>query len=473
MRLILTTISSAVLLSGCSWFGGQTSQNFPGQNLRGQQAFGAQQFQSNSRRKGLGPCQVYHAQQAVPRGCHPSEVTIATRGSQYSGGGQYAGGFPQQPNFGAGYGVGLATGGFGSHANSVRTSTDYHVSDKAQKRKPRFRGQFSIGGEKNIVGDLIDSDSPLLPSTVNFSGFQSSSINPITGAVLPIFGPGIENEAFSTGTPADGEIVNTTFSAAIEEIDQNSFSFEDAYSTPISVRGGFEYIVGPKTSLFASAGYVYAEGERASTPVQAELLRVEGTQAFTLVAETDLVTGATATEGVFVPAGPATINISTIPNVDVAFFDYEFSDLERIDFEAGARQYFNPILGDSTNASITPFIGGAAGVARYNSQSLELDQRQLFLQEAFDSNGTDLQTFEVFGDNAFLDTIEGESTRLFNSQWVPTGTVTAGLEWQATPRTALAFEAGVRFEGGREDVNGNRGDNNVSIPFTIRGSYNF
>ena len=126
---------------------------------------------------------------------------------------------------------------------------------------------------------------------------------------MPIFGPGIENEAFTTGTPADGEIVNTTFSAAIEEIDQNSFSFEDAYSTPISVRGGFEYIVGPKTSLFASAGYVYAEGERASTPVQAELLRVEGTQAFTLVAETDLVTGATATEGVFVPAGPATINI--------------------------------------------------------------------------------------------------------------------------------------------------------------------
>jgi len=80
-----------------------------------------------------------------------------------------------------------------------------------------------------------------------------------------------------------------------------------------------------------------------------------------------------------------------------------------------------------------------------------------------------LEFFEVFGP----DTAEGATAALFDSQWVPTGTVTAGFEWQATPKTALAFETGVRFEGGRNDVNGNRGDNNVSIPFTIRGSYNF
>jgi len=47
------------------------------------------------------------------------------------------------------------------------------------------------------------------------------------------------------------------------------------------------------------------------------------------------------------------------------------------------------------------------------------------------------------------------------------------MEWQVTPKTALAFETGVRFEGGRENDNGDRGDDNIAIPVTIRGSYNF
>jgi len=56
---------------------------------------------------------------------------------------------------------------------------------------------------------------------------------------------------------------------------------------------------------------------------------------------------------------------------------------------------------------------------------------------------------------------------------VPTGALNAGLEWQVTPKTALAFETGLRFEGGRDYTNGEKGDEQVAIPFTIRGSYNF
>ena len=48
------------------------------------------------------------------------------------------------------------------------------------------------------------------------------------------------------------------------------------------------------------------------------------------------------------------------------------------------------------------------------------------------------------------------------------------MEWQVTPKTALAFETGLKFEGSRDYVNGDGdSDNNFAIPFTVRGSYNF
>ena len=433
MRLLVTTVSSAVLLAGCSWFGGTSSQQYQGQNAYG--AYGAQKTQAGRYAQQLGHCQVYHAQQAVPQGCDPTEVTIATSGNQYAGS-QY-GGFPQQPNFSAGYGANAATGGFGNHASAVRTSTDYHVSDKAEPRRPRFRGQLSIGGEKSIDGNLIDlaENGALLPSTT--------------------YNPNDFLEGFVTGSVPGGLVESTTYTSVTEQVRQSDISFEDAYSTPLNIRGGFEYIVGPKTTVFANAGYVYAEGERSTAVVQAELQRINTSDTF------DTATG--------LQTGSIT-NIGFIPNVDVARFGFEYSDLERIDLEAGARQYFNPILTKNTDTTITPFVGAAIGAARYNDQSVSVSQTQLFLEDAFESGGTDLEFFDALPNRngAVIDDVE-----LFDSQWVPTGTLTAGLEWQATERTALAFETGLKFEGGRDDVNDVKGDDNISIPFTIRGSYNF
>jgi len=276
--------------------------------------------------------------------------------------------------------------------------------------------QLSVGGEKSISGNLIDLD-------VNGSLLPSVSYNPFNF-----------REGSITGTPGEGLVTTQIYTSEIEQIRQDDISFEDAYSTPLNIRGGFEYIVGPKTTVFANAGYVYAEGERTSAVVQAELQRITQVEGFEPLIVLDPDTGTAVDTGQVISTGAST-NIGFIPNVDVATFDFEFSDVERIDLEVGARQYFNPILAKSTNASITPFVGISGGAARYNDQSVSVDQR--------------------------------------HSQWVPTGTVTAGIEWQATPRTALAFETGLRYEGGREDVNELRGDDNISVPFTIRGSYNF
>jgi len=445
MRLLFATVSSAVLLSACSWFGGQAGHH-------GQQAYGpygapqAQNWQGHNRHANnrLGPCQVLHSSQPVPRGCNPADVTIATGGNPY-------GGFPQQPNFSGGYGADFATGGFGSHSNVRRTSTDYHTSEKAGKRRPKLRGQLYLGGEKSIVGDLIDLD--------------------VNGALLPSvnYNPDNFREGRTQGTPGGGAVTDTIFTSEVEQIRQDDISFEDAYSTPLNIRGGFEYIVGPKTSIFANAGYVYAEGERSSATVQAELQRIDQIETFAPETTTDPMTGVVTETGNFVSTGQS-INIGFIPNVDVARFGLELSDLERIDLEVGARHYLNPILKDSTNASITPFVGGSVGAARYNDQSISVRQEQLFLERAFESSAQTLDFFDALPNRggAVINNVE-----LFDAQWVPTGTVTAGVEWQATPRTAIAFETGVRFEGGRDDINDVKGDDNVSIPFTIRGSYNF
>lgn len=443
MRLLFTTVSSAVLLSACSWFGGQGgSQVQNGQQAYG--AYGAPQVHNRGFRNNLGPCQITHRAQPAPRGCDPAQVTIAASGNPY-------GGFPQQPNFSGGYGADLATGGFGSHSNVRRSGTDYHVSDKAEKRRPKLRGQLYFGGEKSISGDLIDLDS--------------------NGALLPSvnYNPNNFAEGRTDGTPSNGSVTDTVFTSVVEQIRQDNISFEDAYSTPLNIRGGFEYIIGPKTSVFANAGYVYAEGERASATVQAELQRIDRVETFAPETIINPTTGVVMQTGNFLSTGQST-NFGFIPNVDVARFGFEFSDLERIDLEVGARHYLDPILKDATNASITPFIGGSVGAARYNSQSISVNQEQLFLERAFESGGATLEFFDALPNRGGVVVNDVE---LFDAQWVPTGTVTAGVEWQATPRTAIAFETGVRFEGGRDDVNDVKGDDNIAIPFTIRGSYNF
>jgi hypothetical protein len=65
------------------------------------------------------------------------------------------------------------------------------------------------------------------------------------------------------------------------------------------------------------------------------------------------------------------------------------------------------------------------------------------------------------------------TVELYDAQWVPMGSLKAGVEWQVTPKTALAFETGLRVEGARDYSNGTKGDTNVTVPLTLRGSFNF
>ena len=453
MRLVVCTLS-AVLLSGCSWLGGagnvfggggqdyntKSSQYDYGGRYNAGSQHGQHQYQAQQ-----NPCQVYSPQAPVPRGCHPSQVTLGT-----------AGGFPQQPNFGApSHGGQYANQGYGSHAGVAHQQAANYQPRKSKLRKPRFRGSLSLGAEKSISGSLLD-----------FNDVQD--LDPAAG-----FNPQTFNQVFVNGVPADGQVTTRTFTANAEPrnadgvpiaptqadiFQANSFdalnasdiSFNDVYSTPIRVAGGLEYIVSPKATLFANAGYTYAEGEGVSpaATISATPFELTSVQNFDALGN---------------PVGAPIETIAAGERLDVASFAYDFTDLERIDLEVGGRYYFNP-LSSAGFKTLTPFVGASAGASRYSSVAYDVVQTQAAFSDSF-AAGTGNGGFEISGPS--------NRVELYDSQWVASGQLNAGVEWQVTPKTALAFETGVRIEDARDFTNGEKGDEKIAIPVTIRGSYNF
>ena len=451
MRLAVCTLS-AVLLSGCSWLGGMgmgggqghhasSSQYEQGGRYNARTQHGQHQYRAQQ-----DPCQVYSPQAPVPQGCHPSQVTLGT-----------AGGFPQQPNFGgSSYGQGqYANQGYGSHAGVAHQQAANYQPRKNKLRKPRFRGSMSLGVEKSNSGDLLDFDS--VPG-----------LDPAAG-----YNPQDFNEGSTSGSQADGAIVRTRYTAndrdvldifqppgpgylGYEQAVRPNISFDDIYSTPARLAIGGEYIVNPRTTVFANAGYTKSEGKSgAVASVEATLYRRTETEGFA---------PNTAAPGTFLSTGTVT-NTTFIPNRAIAQFTYDFTDMNRYDLEAGARHYLNPLAAQGFK-TLTPFVGASVGASHYNGVSFDVTQQQAFYRRAFESEtGTTEEYYNVTGPNTRVD--------LYDSQWVPSGQLNAGMEWQVTPKTALAFETGVRIEGARKYSNGERGDKNIAIPMTIRGSYNF
>lgn len=435
---------SVVALAGCSWLPGKSKSHSYGHHAgsyKAQPAYGAKGYgQQAYGQSGFGHCQVPHAQAPVPAGCHPASVTIGT-GAQ---------GFAQQPQFGAGYGsVSQATGAYGSHALAAH---GVHAAAAGPKlRKPRWRGQLELGAEKSQSGNLLDY--------ANFPG-----IDPVA-----LYDPSLYFEGFTQGSAAEGRIVDTIYSSVTEEVRQPRISWDDVYSTPVGLRGGVEYIASPNTTLFAKGGYTTAEGNSGpAVTIQSELRRSEIVTEFLDQNIIDPDTGEViGTETIAL--APRT-NTQFIPNIEnTATFEFDFNDLRRIDLEAGARHYFQPFK-HAGLAKVSPFVGASAGASHFNGTSFTVSQRQAFLRRSFEDQSTEGNMYEVIPNVYGPD---GLTVQVSDSQWVPRGAVNAGLEWQATPRTAVAFETGIAVEGGRKYTNGVREDENISIPFTIRGSYNF
>jgi len=414
MRIAVCALS-AVLLSGCSWLGmGGNSHHGAKHAAKGY--YGAQhggQHAQHARQH--DPCQIMAPTQPIPRGCAPHQVTVGAHN-----------GFPQQPNFNSGQ---YASGGYGSHAGNAGHH-NAHAKRGPRLRKPKLRGQLSAGFEKSISGSYIDYNK-ITPSG---AGYTASGYN----------------QGTTSGSPTSGSVTDTTWTVDDSTVTSNSptISNDDVHSTPFRIAGGLEYIMAPRTTVFANAGYSTAEGKSIGGPsYEGDVVETISTQFFNAA-------GA--------PVGAPVVSGLIERNRIVANTVYDFSDMRRVDLEVGGRHYFDPILKGSVNRSITPFVSASAGASHYNKQSATIGLNQLYYNTAFTPPA------EYYEANT-----AGAQTEIYGSQWVPSGQVNAGLEWQMTPKTAMAFETGVRVEGGREYSNGEKTDTNVAIPFTIRGSYNF
>ncbi|MBL4855034.1 MAG: hypothetical protein JKY25_12470 [Robiginitomaculum sp.] len=427
-RMIVGTCS-AILLSGCSWLGigGGGGQHYQANNSVGYKNSSQQYNPGIGQRslvgqktlvgqRTLGRCQITSPTQAIPPGCQPEQVTLALGGQ--------TGGYNRQGQY--------TSGGYGSHVGATQNARVNHTPVQKLKR-PKLRGQLSLGLDPSLGGTLFS------PSAAGFNGYSSADFFPDDGTVR--------------GTPRDGVTYTiTNFSSTPDEIIAPDISFGDVYTAPLQISGGLEYIINDHNTIFANAGFTRAEGKRGGG---AEMIE-------TISADVDIL----FYDNQLDPVNPADPPVPFQErNITVASVVYEFNELERYDLELGARHYFNPILPNTFQRPITPFISASGGASYYK----ETTQRQLLQQRRLDYALVRLThpdgDFENIGTTA--------PVSIYDAQWVPYGAVKAGLEWQVTAKTALAFEAGIKYETARDFSDGTQGDDNISIPLTIRGSYNF
>jgi hypothetical protein len=421
MRIAICALS-AVLLSGCSWLGG-VNNVFGGQG--GQNAYG------------------HYTQKGVAVSNHKVQAH-----NGYSSGGTYGhnfgGGFPQQAQFGQPQNV---TGGYGSHAGNVQHANSYGGGHSGPKmRKPKLRGSLSAGFERSFSGNAL-----------SFDPGDNTGVDPAFINAQGLFGF-VQPSGFS-GSPNEGLTISSDLTAVETSRTAPSISFDDIHATPFRIAGGVEYILTPKTTVFGNVGYTTAEGNEGG-----------GINIIGNVIGTVTNTGYRQN----VASGSNTIERS-LRNAPIGQVSFDFSDLERYDFEVGARHYFNPIMQSKLTRSLTPFVSASVGAAHYNDVTFKAQTQLLELHDYLIDDETIFGP--VLNNNAPM--------TLTESKWVPTGQLNAGLEWQATPRTAIAFETGIKFEGARDrfmdpnldpatiNASDYNGDNNISVPFTIRGSYNF
>ena len=409
----------------------------------------------------VDPCQIPHSQAPVPQGCHPSQVSIGVPG------GSFAGGFAQTPQFGAPqtHGAQFATGQYGSHAD-VQGRPGLRGLKTERKRKPRFRGALDLGVEKSVGGTLLDYQASGIPSpTASYNPYVytegRSEGTRVGGTLIQTRYYGDSRESTGRRRDSDGEpfadstgIPTFAELAPYDTVNEPTISFDDVWSTPATVGLSGEYILNNRATLFGRVGYATAEGRNGAAA------SVTGTAYREVTRQEYDEFGA--------PIGDPIVNTTFQPDqTTFATFGYDFSDMRRLDLEAGGRLYMNPIAGKSTGRTVTPFVGASAGASRYNEVTYKTNQQQLSYESVFE--GTP-QLYEVTvnpaqGANA--------TSQLYDAQWVPTGRLAVGAEWQVTPRTALAFETGLKIDGARDYSNGSGGDTNLSVPVTLRGSFNF
>ncbi len=440
---IAALATSAVLLSGCSWLGlGAPSADKSwadynhGAQAAGRYSGGHAQYGAQAPRQGYGaprsygPCEITSVAQPVPQGCAPEQVTIALPGGQYGGSQAYAGNY-QAPAAGS-YGQSLA------NINRAQAAANHGIHN--YWKRPRFRLTGMAGLERSVSGEAYSADN-----------------------LASLYNPVLHSNQRTSGTPAEGQVIvedyeprinNNPVPAAAASVRNNRIS--DIYGAPFTLGAGAEYQVNDRFAVFGNASYTVAEGgEGSRVEYEADVHR--------LVTTTDYVEDPNnpGTFNAVTPVSPATN--TSIPDVAVARTSATASELRRSNLELGGRYYFKDVFPQYLERPLTPYISASAGASHYNALEVSQETEELLLGALFDD-----PTAPTYSREGTSDPVE-----ILEEGWVPTGAITVGAEWQITPKAALAFETGLRYEGGRSATSGGKTDDNFAIPLTLRGSIGF
>lgn len=450
---IAALATSAILLSGCSWLGlGDNSSHHRGDYNYGAQAAGryhAQQHaghqaprahQGYNQQRGYGPCEITSVSQPVPQGCSPEQVTIALPGAQ-SGGGYNSQGQYQAPASGT-YGRSLGD------INRAQAAADqgYHKN----WTRPRFRLTGTTGFERSVSGEAFDANalSSIYNPATHSNGFSTGS--EAGGQVIrTLYVPGIGG----TINPADAAAALAQTGSAETQVSHNRVS--DIYGAPFTLGAGAEYQLNDRFAIFGNASYTAAEGGEGSRSVsEADVHQLQIT--------TNYIEDA-GNPGTFIENGTPALSNTYLTDVIVARTSATTNDLRRGNLEIGGRYYFKDAFPQYLERPVTPYVSASAGAAHYNALEVSQQSEILGLNTFWDDPANPQYSRET----------ASSAVEILKDGWVPTGSVTVGAEWQVTPKAALAFETGLRYEGGRDVTAGGETDENFAIPLTIRGSIGF
>ncbi|MEE9347720.1 MAG: hypothetical protein V3U82_05965 [Robiginitomaculum sp.] len=452
MRIAVLAFST-VLLSGCSWLGigsnsadswaqynkgaqqssgryhagaGQHQQRMA-QNPYGQQARGAIRQQRG------GPCEIRSVAQPAPQGCSPEQVTIALPGGGSNNMG-YGGGYNTAPT--------QTTGQYGTHTQNTQNALRAaQLAGHQNWTRPRFRVNGSFGMEHSINGEA----------------FQPEDLTALYNPLTHINGS-------TQGTPAAGQTTTHAFTpfdinypggVATPDLSGITASMpgvsnSDIHPIPMTLSVGAEYAVADNVSIFTNASHTASQGGGAGGVTYSG-------RVYDHVSVQDY-------DAAGVAVGGPTRNSTYIPDVIFARTAMQANDMKRSGLELGGRYYFKDAFQQYFERPVTPYISAAAGGAHYNALEVSQTSEKLLLSSFFAGN----QANPTYESNGTLTAVE-----VLEKGWVPTGAVTVGAEWQVTPKAALAFETGLRYEGGRKVTTGGETDGNLAIPLTLRGSIGF
>lgn len=437
MRLVACAFS-AVLLSGCSWFGGGGNAyqygygaSDCGQVQYGNGAAGAYGYGAGC--AGAGSYAVagngYGAGYGAGYGVNGYGTGVGTGALGLRGGVQGAGasgyGYGQAGYGGVGYGAtgygatssGYGTQGAGYGYAGTTATTGTVLGANAGYGSAVGGAQYVNGGQ--VAGQWVNGQ------WVAGTTYGGGAVATVQGAPIYVpqpypayYGVGVGGGlrgvsaampfGLEAGIGTDIAIGGDIFPGAPSKPSGTNhisslpaISYKDAYKNGVAYDMTATYDLDPSTTLLGRIGYKNAEGERMKV----------GT-----------ITDGNITEDLYA----------------------KWTDLEEVTLEGGVRKY----MGGWNNAmtGLRPYVGATAGFTHNSSVN-------------------------VIQDSATLAPAALNTQQYIAAGWNPTASGVVGAEMQVGPRTAIGVETGVRWTDGPKTNLGS--DDRWSVPLRLRGRVSF